>query len=113
MKKRILLQKIENLEVEILVLKKTLQKILLKDEQTTQDFLTKFNVPKKTTISRLFRENEKIDFGKYKGTTIRQIYVANKGYLDWCSKNVSGFDYLIEDPQIIESDFIQEEWILY
>lgn len=49
----------------------------------------------------IHRDKDKITFGKYNGHSIGYIYLMNKNYLDWCLENISGFNYVIEDQELI------------
>jgi len=42
-----------------------------------------------------------LDFGKYKGKTIDEVFLENCQYLSWCIKEVEGFKMSNKDAFII------------
>lgn len=72
---------------------------------------TFFNVQQKVRPRlKIYAEDDFLDFGKYKGMTIKEVIDDDPEYLVWCLDNVNFFDVsenvlqLIENAQI-ENDF--------
>lgn len=42
---------------------------------------------------RIFRPNDVLNFGKFKGQTLGEVLKTNPDYLRWCKENIDWFDY--------------------
>ena len=39
----------------------------------------------------IYEQNSTLTFGKYKGKTIKEIFINEPTYIEWCIKNINGF----------------------
>jgi len=51
-----------------------------------------------------------LNFGKYKGHTIEEVYEMDASYLKWCLENIERFTLPEKFIQLIEEKAEMEEW---
>ena len=51
-----------------------------------------------------------LNFGKYKGDTIREVYERDASYLQWCLENIERFKLSDKETVLIEEKAEMEEW---
>lgn len=55
-----------------------------------------------------FTKNSVLDFGKYNGKTLCEVFAENPGYIEWCMKKVEFFeldDNTINELQLLRPGF--------
>jgi hypothetical protein len=62
--------------------------------------------------TKLYGMQDVLDFGQYKGMTIKQVLELNAQYLDWAFYNLSWFDLTSEvvDELNNQDDFKYKDW---
>jgi len=51
-----------------------------------------------------------LNFGKYKGETIKYVYERDASYLQWCLENIERFKLSEKETSLIEEKAEMEEW---
>ena len=51
-----------------------------------------------------------LNFGKYKGETIEEVYEKDASYLQWCLENIERFNLSDKETALIEEKAEMEEW---
>ena len=59
-------------------------------------------------IHQVFELNTTLDFGKYKGKTVKEVFISDPGYIDWALRENAFFrvnESIFKYFQIIRPDF--------
>ena len=51
-----------------------------------------------------------LNFGKYKGETVEEVYQKDASYLQWCLENIERFNLSDKEVDLIEAKAEMEEW---
>jgi len=51
-----------------------------------------------------------LNFGKYKGDTIKEVYYRDSSYLQWCLENIERFKLSDKETKLIEEKAESEQW---
>ena len=51
-----------------------------------------------------------LNFGKYKGETVEEVYQKDASYLQWCLENIERFKLSEKETQLIVEKAEMEQW---
>jgi hypothetical protein len=73
---------------------------------------TTSNAPASTTITNHHPTPGVLQFGKYKGRTVEDVYVEDPNYIKWCAENISDPGIKAAAKEIISKPHIQSKSVL-